>query len=158
MTIRFLSGAAIRASFRYYRSWPGTRWVRARLQFRSKTRFPLNGKRSALLAPHRANWLSFIHDNFALYFKTQNDNDVWSTVLCWHRHWQLCYVIVSSLEVWLFGSLTILSPKWRNWTTVLVCITALCYKKNNVNDVAHTLQSKGEKCLLKYSLKSLPSR
>jgi hypothetical protein len=30
----------------------------------------LNGKRSAL-APHRANWLSFIHDNFALYFKTQ---------------------------------------------------------------------------------------
>jgi len=33
----------------------------------------LNGKRSAL-AP--ANWLSFIHDNFALYFKTQNDNDV----------------------------------------------------------------------------------
>jgi len=25
MTIRFLSGAAIRASFRYYRSWPGTR-------------------------------------------------------------------------------------------------------------------------------------
>ena len=28
------------------------------------------------LAPHRANWLSFIHDNFALYFKTQNDNDV----------------------------------------------------------------------------------
>ena len=35
----------------------------------------LNGKRSAL-APHRANWLSFIHDNFALCFKTQNDNDV----------------------------------------------------------------------------------
>jgi len=35
----------------------------------------LNGKRSTL-APHRANWLSFIHDNFALYFKTQNDNDV----------------------------------------------------------------------------------
>ena len=39
------------------------------------------GKRSTL-APHRANWLSFIHDNFALYFKTQNDNDVLSTVLC----------------------------------------------------------------------------
>ena len=35
----------------------------------------LNGKRSTL-APHRANWLSFIRDNFALYFKTQNDNDV----------------------------------------------------------------------------------
>ena len=35
----------------------------------------LNGKRSAL-APHRVNWLSFIHNNFALYFKTQNDNDV----------------------------------------------------------------------------------
>jgi len=45
----------------------------------------LNGKRSAL-APHHANWLLFIHDNFALYFKTQNDNDVWSTVLCWHWH------------------------------------------------------------------------
>jgi len=28
----------------------------------------LNGKRSTL-APHRANWLSFIHDNYALYFK-----------------------------------------------------------------------------------------
>ena len=28
------------------------------------------------LAAHRANWLSFSHDNFALYFKTQNDNDV----------------------------------------------------------------------------------
>lgn len=27
----------------------------------------LNGKRSTL-APHRANWLSFIHDNYALYF------------------------------------------------------------------------------------------
>ena len=35
----------------------------------------LNGKRFAL-APHRANWLSFIHYNFALYFKTQNDSDV----------------------------------------------------------------------------------
>ena len=35
----------------------------------------LNGKRSAL-APHRANWLSFIHDNFPLYFKTQNDSNV----------------------------------------------------------------------------------
>ena len=34
-----------------------------------------NGKRSTL-APHHANWLSFIHDNFALYFKTPNDNDV----------------------------------------------------------------------------------
>ena len=30
--------------------------------------------------------------------------------------------------------------------------------KNNVNDVAHTLEAKGEKCLLKYSFKSLPSR
>jgi hypothetical protein len=29
----------------------------------------LNGKRSTL-APHRANWLSFIHDNFELYFDT----------------------------------------------------------------------------------------
>jgi len=31
-------------------------------------------------------------------------------------------------------------------------------QKNNVNDVAHTLQAKGEKCLLKYSFKSLLSR
>ena len=27
----------------------------------------VNGKRSTL-APHRANWLSFIHDNYELYF------------------------------------------------------------------------------------------
>ena len=31
-------------------------------------------------------------------------------------------------------------------------------QKNNVNEVAHTLQAEGEKCLLKYSSKSLPSR
>ena len=91
----------------------------------------LNGKRSAL-APHRANWLSFIHDNFSLYFKTQND-DVWSRGLLFCVDTDAGTVmlcdIVSSSEVWLFGSLTILSPKWRNWTSVLVCITALCYKK-----------------------------
>jgi len=36
----------------------------------------LNGKRSTL-APHRANWLSFIHDNYDTYF----DIDLWSTQL-----------------------------------------------------------------------------
>lgn len=35
----------------------------------------LNGKRSSL-APHRANWLSFIHDNFAYYYKTKGDDSV----------------------------------------------------------------------------------
>jgi len=33
----------------------------------------LNGKRSSL-APHRANWLSFVHDNYATYFKISNNN------------------------------------------------------------------------------------
>ena len=28
-------------------------------------------------------------------------------------------------------------------------------QKNNVNDVTHTLQAKGEKCLLKYTFKSV---
>jgi len=76
MTIRFLSGAAIRASFRYCRDTlsQSASLVPVENMF-STMGLLLNGKRSAL-APHRANWLSFIHDNFALYFKTQNENDV----------------------------------------------------------------------------------
>jgi hypothetical protein len=34
----------------------------------------LNGKRSTM-APLRANWLSFIHDNFELYYDLVNKND-----------------------------------------------------------------------------------
>lgn len=34
--------------------------------------FMLNGKRSAL-APHRANWLSFLRDNFPFYSKSAKD-------------------------------------------------------------------------------------
>jgi len=45
----------------------------ARTRWRKAMRLILNGKRSALahaLAPHLANWLSVIHDNFEMYFNT----------------------------------------------------------------------------------------
>ena len=75
-------------------------------------------------------------------------------------------VTVILCDSFLFGSLAIwvtddIESKLQSDETELlfvVCITALCYKKNNVNDVDHTLQTKGEECLLKYNFKSLPSR
>ena len=60
-----------------------------------------------------------------------------------------------SLAIWITDDIESKVTKLNFFFSLYHCFTL---QKNNVNDVDHTLQAKGEKCLLKYSFNSLPSR
>ena len=63
--------------------------------------------------------------------------------------------IFGSLAIWVTDDIESKVTKLNFCFSLYHCIML---QKNNVNDVAHKLQTKGEECLLKYNFKSLPSR